>query len=70
MNLVVGMCGPRHRSPQIFSPVEIDGGLYADGGFVEYLPVETLQTLGCDFNVGSSSSMGSIAERPRWGYAE
>lgn len=38
--------------PQIFSPVEIDGGLYADGGFVEYLPIETLETLGCELNVG------------------
>jgi len=38
--------------PQIFAPVEIDGGLYADGGFVEYLPVETLLGFGCDSNVG------------------
>jgi NTE family protein len=38
--------------PQIFAPVEIDGGLYADGGFVEYLPVETLLEYGCHTNVG------------------
>ncbi len=38
--------------PQIFAPVEIDGGLYADGGFVEYLPVETLLELQCQWNVG------------------
>lgn len=38
--------------PQIFSPVEIDGGLYADGGFVEYLPVETLLEHACEWNVG------------------
>jgi NTE family protein len=38
--------------PQIFAPVEIDGGMYADGGFVEYLPVETLLELGCNTNIG------------------
>lgn len=38
--------------PQIFSPVEIDGGLYSDGGVVEYLPVETLRELPCDIRVG------------------
>jgi len=38
--------------PQIFSPVEIDGGLYTDGGVIEYMPVETLLTAGTAVNVG------------------
>ncbi|MEZ5066535.1 MAG: patatin-like phospholipase family protein [bacterium] len=39
--------------PQLFSPVDIDGHLVADGGLVEYLPVETLRdVLGCDFRIG------------------
>lgn len=38
--------------PQIFSPVKIGDGLYADGGFVEYLPVETLRGFGPDVAVG------------------
>ena len=38
--------------PQIFSPVRIDDGLYADGGFVEYLPVETLRDRGPRVAVG------------------
>ena len=42
--------------PQIFSPVEIDGGLYADGGFVEYMPVETARELGCDVVAGVNLS--------------
>jgi NTE family protein len=42
--------------PQIFSPVEIDGGLYADGGFVEYMPVETARELGSDCVVGVNLS--------------
>lgn len=42
--------------PQIFSPVEIDGGLYADGGFVEYMPVETARELGCAVVVGVNLS--------------
>lgn len=38
--------------PQIFAPVEIDGGLYSDGGIIEYLPLETLLEYGCSVNVG------------------
>lgn len=38
--------------PQIFSPVQIGDGLYADGGFVEYLPVETLRKYRPDATVG------------------
>jgi NTE family protein len=38
--------------PQIFAPVEIDGGLYSDGGIIEYLPLETLLEYGCRVNVG------------------
>ncbi len=29
--------------PQIFSPCEIDGELYIDGGIVEYMPIQALQ---------------------------
>jgi NTE family protein len=38
--------------PQIFAPVEIDGGLYTDGGVIEYMPVETLLTAGASVNLG------------------
>jgi NTE family protein len=39
--------------PQLFSPVEIDGHLIADGGLVEYLPVETLRDeLAIPFRIG------------------
>jgi len=38
--------------PQLFPPVAIDGHLIADGGLVEYLPVQTLAELGCDVRVG------------------
>lgn len=38
--------------PQLFPPVSIDGHLIADGGLVEYLPVQTLADLGCDVRVG------------------
>ena len=31
--------------PQIFLPVEIDGHYYVDGGFSEYLPVDTLHEI-------------------------
>jgi NTE family protein len=38
--------------PQLFAPVVINGCLIADGGLVEYLPVQTLAELGCDIKVG------------------
>lgn len=38
--------------PQLFPPVPIDGHLIADGGLVEYLPVQTLAELDCDVRVG------------------
>jgi NTE family protein len=39
--------------PQIYLPVEIDGEYYVDGGLSEYLPVETLQDMGCQFCIAS-----------------
>ena len=51
--------------PQIFSPVSIEGGLYADGGFVEYMPVETARDLGCDCVVGVNlSRYADFSEAP------
>ncbi|MAF27005.1 MAG: hypothetical protein CME07_03965 [Gemmatimonadetes bacterium] len=38
--------------PQVFTPVMIDGHLIADGGLVEYLPIQTLQSMGCEVTVG------------------
>lgn len=38
--------------PLIFSPIEIDGRLYADGGIVNNFPVERLNGL-CDVIIGS-----------------
>ena len=39
--------------PQIYLPVEIDGEYYVDGGMAEYLPVESLVSMGCDFCIAS-----------------
>jgi NTE family protein len=39
--------------PQIYLPVEIDGEYYVDGGLSEYLPVETLLDMGCEFCIAS-----------------
>ncbi len=51
-----GPIGPPIRGscsiPQLFPPVQIDGNLIADGGLVEYLPVQTLDTLDCDVRIG------------------
>jgi len=51
-----GPIGPPIRAscsiPQLFTPVEIDGSLIADGGLAEYLPVESLGALGCDVKIG------------------
>lgn len=50
--------------PQIFSPVEIDGGLFADGGFVEYMPVETARELGCRVVAGVNLSRYADFSQP------
>jgi NTE family protein len=51
-----GEIGPPIRAscsiPQLFSPVAINGNLIADGGLVEYLPVQTLDEFGCDLRIG------------------
>ena len=39
--------------PQIYLPVQIDGDYYVDGGVAEYLPIESLAAMGCDFCIGS-----------------
>lgn len=39
--------------PQIYLPVEIDGGFYVDGGLSEYLPVETLRRVEECFVIGA-----------------
>ncbi len=53
--------------PQIFLPVEIDGIYYVDGGFSEYLPVETLREMEQEvFVIGASlADERSIYRRPR-----
>jgi len=38
--------------PQIYLPVEINGRRYVDGAMSEYLPVESVQTLGPQFTIG------------------
>ncbi len=51
-----GDIGPPIRAscsiPQLFTPVEINGSLVADGGLAEYLPIQTLDELGCDVKIG------------------
>ncbi len=39
--------------PQIYLPVMVDGEYCVDGGLSEYLPVETLRGMGCDFCIAS-----------------
>ena len=52
--------------PQIFLPVEIDGHYYVDGGFSEYLPVETLLEQGDMFVIASHlAHHKSMYGRPR-----
>jgi NTE family protein len=52
--------------PQVYLPVEIDGGYYVDGGLSEYLPVETLQQAGECFVIGAHlARVGDHYEPPR-----
>jgi len=38
--------------PQIYRPVEIDGRYYVDGAFSEYLPANSVRSLGAGFVIG------------------
>jgi NTE family protein len=49
--------------PQIFSPCEVDGDLYIDGGIVEYLPVRALREL--EPQVTLAVNLGAKRERAR-----
>ncbi len=49
--------------PQIFSPCEVDGELYIDGGIVEYLPVQALETFAPRVVLGVN--LGAKRERVR-----
>jgi NTE family protein len=52
--------------PQIFLPVVIDERYYVDGGFSEYLPVETLREIGDMFVIGVNlAHVVPIYGRPR-----
>lgn len=52
--------------PQIFSPVEIDGGLYTDGAVLQYLPVDPLRDLGLEVNIAVHlGAYLDFSERPR-----
>jgi NTE family protein len=52
--------------PQVYLPVEIDGGYFVDGGLSEYLPVETLQQVSDCFVIGAHlARTGDHYEPPR-----
>ena len=48
--------------PPVFSPVELNGQLYADGGIMNNFPLEPLEKK-CDFIIGSNVSMISKLEQ-------
>ena len=52
--------------PQIFLPVEIDGHYYVDGGFSEYLPVNTLKEIDEMFVIAINLAHGKgMYRRPK-----
>jgi NTE family protein len=52
--------------PQIYLPVEINGGYYVDGGLSEYLPIETIRDEGNYFTIGAHLAYSRLQyERPR-----
>jgi NTE family protein len=52
--------------PQIFSPCEVDGELYIDGGMVEYLPVTALEPFAPRVIIGVNlGAYRAAARRPR-----
>ena len=55
--LILPLLGSAALTP-VFSPVEIDGVLYADGGIMNNFPKEYLEEQ-CDFIIGSNVSVNS-----------
>jgi len=52
--------------PQIYLPVEIDGGYYVDGGLAEYIPVDSVQYFGNQFTIAVSlASKNETYEKPK-----
>jgi NTE family protein len=52
--------------PQIFSPCEVDGELYIDGGIVEYLPVAALDPFGPQVVIAVNlGAYREVMRRPR-----
>jgi NTE family protein len=59
-------CQASSSIPQIYSPVEIDGHLFIDGGLIEYLPVSALATMGEMFMIGVNLGLSEgLRKRPR-----
>jgi NTE family protein len=56
-------CQASSSIPQIYSPVEIQGHSIVDGGLIEYLPVESLSTLGEMFRIGVNIGRTSAQSR-------
>ncbi len=45
-------CQASSALPEFYTPVEIDGHLFVDGGLSEYVPVEALASLGDMYRIG------------------
>ncbi|HEV3245232.1 MAG TPA: patatin-like phospholipase family protein [Candidatus Paceibacterota bacterium] len=51
--------------PGYFSPVDIDGTLYVDGGISENLPLSPLKAMGADFTIGINLAGPMDPGRPK-----
>ena len=62
---VASACQASSSIPEIFHPVEIKGHSLVDGALIEYLPVETLASMGEMFKIGVDLGMRSAGLRKK-----
>ncbi len=58
-------CQASSAVPEFYTPVEIDGHLFIDGGLSEYVPVEALASLGDMYRIGVNLGFERGTKKPR-----
>jgi NTE family protein len=59
-------CQASSSIPELYTPVEIGGHVFVDGGITEYVPVSELASLGASFSIGVNLGFGTGSpKKPR-----
>lgn len=58
-------CQASSAVPEFYTPVEIGGHLFIDGGLSEYVPIEALASLGDMYRIGVNLGYAGRSKKPR-----